>query len=113
MSELKKFRGEDYLCDNREFEFKPVDGGVRVFVDGKWWMPTKPFPVGFDQANAQFDSVENAVAALSMQYGIEQFFDMDEKDQIMDAKTPVEFAKATAKQLESPKPKRKRRLHDK
>lgn len=109
MSELKKFRGEDYSCDDREFAFEKVDDGVRVYVDGKWWMPAKPFPLGFDKESAQFDSVENAISAVSEQYDLDYFFDMDEKHQILDAKTPAAFAKDLARKTASAKPRRKKR----
>lgn len=113
MGELKKFRGKEYLCGDREFDFISVDNCIRVntkvgdVAKWKWWTPAKPYPVGFDKETVLFDSIDSAVAALSMQYGIERFFDMNENDQIMDAQTPAECAKLLAKQLGSSKPKRK------
>jgi len=105
MSEIKKFRGEDYNCDNRDYIFETRDDGIRVFVDGKWWMPAKPFPPGFNQESAQFNTIENAVSAISAQFGIDYFLDMDENDHILNATTPA----ACAKELAGKPPRSRRR----
>jgi hypothetical protein len=104
----KKLNGENYSCDNREYDFVPHGNGVIAYVGKNWWRPPE-LVRGFDADSALFDSFENAVSTVSTYYDIEYFTDEDEKGRLTGAMTPAEYAKWLTKHFASNKPKRKRR----
>jgi len=62
--------------------------GIRVFVNDKWWMPPKPFPPGFDQDPAEFDTVEDAVQAIRLAYNVQVFIWLDEEGDVLEIENP-------------------------
>lgn len=65
--------------------------GIRVQVNGRWWMPPRPFPPGFDQKHADFDTVENAVKAIRLAYNMQVFVWLDEKGEVLEIETPQAY----------------------
>jgi hypothetical protein len=97
MKETKTYGGRQYSVDTRRFDFEEdEEGRLRVYVDGKWWMPRRPFPLGFDQPSATFDSYDNAVSAVSEQFSAATFFEFDDDDRIIGRWTSAQYARHLA-----------------
>jgi hypothetical protein len=65
--------------------------GVRLFVNDRWWMPPKAFPPGFDQEQAEFDTVESAAQAIQLVYNLQVFVWLDEEGDVLEIETPQAY----------------------
>jgi hypothetical protein len=87
-----KFEGRTVrLNEHHTFAVDQGEFGIQVRVNERWWMPPKPFPPGFDQAQAEFDTVENAVKALRLVFDIEVFVWLDEDGDVLEMENPRTF----------------------
>ena len=77
--------------DRHWFEFQRGKWGIRVLMNDRWWMPPKPFPLGFDQQSAEFDTVENVVSALQDLYRYRHFVWVDDDEKVEAVETPSQF----------------------
>jgi hypothetical protein len=89
---LPRFESGAVRWDGRHpFTIGRGEIGIQVRVNGRWWMPPRPFPPGFDQAQAEFDTVANAVKALRLTFGSEQFVRLDDDGDVLEVETPQAF----------------------
>lgn len=101
------------LCpvdEHHWFEFQRGQWGIRVLMNDRWWMPPKPFPPGFDQQSAEFDTVDNAVSAIQDNYRYQRFVWLDDDDRPETIETPAEFIRHIKESLgiDSSRPMRRR-----
>jgi hypothetical protein len=88
---LPSQKGPCPVDDRHWFEFQRGKLGIRVLMNDRWWMPPKPFPLGFDQQSAEFDTVENVVSALQDLYRYRHFVWVDDDEKVEAVETPSQF----------------------
>jgi hypothetical protein len=79
------------LDDHHTFVLERGQFGIRVFVNDRWWMPPRPFPPGFDQEQAEFDTVESAAKAIQLVYNLQVFVWVDEEGDVLEIENPKEY----------------------
>ena len=84
-------KGPCPVDDLHWFEFQRGEWGIRVLMNGRWWMPPKPFPLGFEQQSAEFDTLENVVSAIQEVYRYRRFVWVDDDERVESVETPARF----------------------
>ena len=74
--------------DRHPFRIERFKSGVRVFVNDRWWPPPQEFRVGYDQEEATFDTVENAISALQYFLGSQVFVLLDDGGNALERFSP-------------------------
>jgi len=77
--------------DRHRLRFLRGDFGVRVLVNGRWWMPDEPFRFGFNRSAAEFDTVENAVHSVQAAFGFRWFCWTDKDEKVVQMNSPRQF----------------------
>ena len=77
--------------DRRSFQLRKGKRGIQVWMNGKHWMPPKPFPTGFNSEPAEFDTVKSAVHSVKDFLGLGRFVIVNEVDDVVENLTTKEY----------------------
>lgn len=86
--------------DRRSFQLHKGKRGIQVWMNGKHWMPPKPFPpTGFDPKTVEFDTVESAVDSVKAFLGLGRFTIVNEEDEVVEHLTTNKFVRYEKRRL--------------
>ena len=85
--------------DRRSFQLLKGKRGIQVWMNGKHWMPPKPFPTGFDPKTVEFDTVESAVDSVKALLGLGRFTIVNEGGEVVENLTTKEYVQYEKRSL--------------